>query len=236
MRVGILDEGQVVQHPHDAAAKVALAAVGVEQQAELGRQQRHRHRVDGEVAAMQVLADRRVLDRGQGGRVLVVLGASAGHIDPQGAGNHHRGVELLVGVHAAVQRRRKALGEGDAVTLVGEVDVEAGLLQQQVAHSAAHQVDAGVVGGGRGGGPQALQAGHGPQPVAQVGRAPRRRAGRDIAQRSQQVAAGDDAEHVGGCVGPVVAVAGHGQAADPRSSTRCTSARSRPRQPPPRRP
>ena len=215
MRVGILDEGQVVQHPHDAAAEVALAAVGVEQQAELGRQQRHGHRVDGEVATVQVLADRGVLDRGQGCRVLVVLGARAGHVDAQVAGQHHRGVELLVRVHAAVQRRGKALGEGDAVALEGEVDVEAGLLQQQVANGAAHEVDAGVVGGGRGGGPQPLQAGHGPQPVAQVGRAPRRRAGRGIAQRPQQVAAGDDAEHVCGRVRPVAAVAGHGQAADP---------------------
>jgi hypothetical protein len=212
---GVLDEGQVVQHPHDAAAEVALAAVGVEQQTELGWEQRHGHGVDGEVPAVQVLADRGVLDRGQGGRVLVVLGAGAGHVDAQVAGQHHRGVELLVRVHAAVQRSRKALGEGDAVALVGEIDVEAGLLKEQVAHGAAHEVEARVVGGRSGGGPQALQTGHGPQPVAQVGRALWRCTGRGIAQRPQQVAAGDDPEHVGGRVRPVVAVPGDGQSADP---------------------
>ena len=46
-----------------------------------------------------------------------------------------------------LSRRGELGGEGDAVALDGEVDVEAGLAEQQVAHGAADEVAAAHAGG-----------------------------------------------------------------------------------------
>ncbi len=132
-----------------------------------------------------------------------MLGAGTRHIDPQVAGQHDRGVELLVRVGTAAERLCELLGEGDAVPLDGQVDVEAGLTEQQVANGAADQVH--TVEAGRSlldGAPERLQAG----PLQQLGQV---LAGNGslvdsiLPKRRQEVASGDDAEHLldgGRCV------------------------------------
>ncbi len=49
-----------------------------------------------------------------------------------------------MGAHVASQPARQLVGEGDAVAFDGDVDVQRALAQQQVAHGAADQVDAGI--------------------------------------------------------------------------------------------
>ena len=79
---------------------------------------------------------------GRRGRVLVVLRARGGHVDPQFTGDHDRSVEALVRVHATAQLGGECLGEGDPISLDRQIDVEAGSTQEQVSHRSAHQVDA----------------------------------------------------------------------------------------------
>ena len=55
--------------------------------------------------------------------------------------------ELLVRAHVALEPRGQVLGEGDAVALDGDVDVEARLAEQQVADGAADEVHAAHAGG-----------------------------------------------------------------------------------------
>ena len=159
---GVLDEAQVVEHADDAVAQVAEAAEEVDDRAEVRPAQRDGHGVDGEIAAEQVLADGGVLHPGQRGRIVVELGAGGGHVDVEGLARtarsqagasprtvgrkqHHRGLELAVGAHPAPQFGGQAGGELDAVALHRDVDVDVGLLQQQVADEPAHQIDAGEV-------------------------------------------------------------------------------------------
>ena len=80
---GVLDEAQVVQHDDAPRVQVLAAAEVVEEVAEGLGLERHRHGVDGEVAAREVAADAGVLDLGQRARVLVGLGARGGHVDAQ---------------------------------------------------------------------------------------------------------------------------------------------------------
>ncbi len=53
---------------------------------------------------------------------------------------HHGGAELLVRAHVTVQAPGEIVGQGDAVALHGDIDIEAGLAQQEVAHGTAHQI------------------------------------------------------------------------------------------------
>ena len=166
----------------------------VDQPAEpLGRHV-HRHRVDGEVAPVQVALDRGVLDHGERRRPLVVLGSRGGH-PPAARGQHHRRAELLVHVHPAVQPGGQGAGGCDAVALDGDIDVERRLAEQDVAHGTAHQVDAVVALA------TSRTASHSPSsPGSATSRSPSSpgrhgRLRRPLAQRPPQVTAGDDSEH-----------------------------------------
>ena len=127
--------------------EVRQPAVEVEQIAEALRLERYGHRVDGEVAPRQVAADAGVLDLGQRGRVRIGLRTSRGHVDTLAAtavavGDHDGGPELLVRAHVTLEAGAQVLGEGDAVALDGDVDVEARLPQEEIADSAADEIHA----------------------------------------------------------------------------------------------
>ena len=179
-------------------AEVAGAAVGVEQQAELGRQQRHRHRVDGEVAAVQVLPDRGVLDR-RAARP-DTRSALCGRWPRRRAGRRPAPPRCGTSGGRACGRPKphgSALGEGDAVALHRQVDVEAGLVQQQVADGAADQVERRATSAAASPPPATAAPGRPGRAAAGRGRrAPRPAPPVRLAQRPQQVAAGDDAEHL----------------------------------------
>ncbi len=65
---GIVDERQVVEDADRPRLQVAPPTEGVDQPASILTLQRDGHRVDREVAAEEILADRRMLDRRQGRR------------------------------------------------------------------------------------------------------------------------------------------------------------------------
>ena len=149
---GVLDEAQVVEHDDAAGLQVVAAAEVVEEVAEGLGLERHRHGVDGEVAAREVAADAGVLDLGQGApgtrrtRRAWRRRRRAAARRRRRRDDHGR-AELLVRPHVALEARGELGGEGDAVALHGEVDVEAGLAEQQVAHGAADEVAAAHAGG-----------------------------------------------------------------------------------------
>jgi hypothetical protein len=184
-----------VEDAHGALLEVAATAEGVDEPAEVFALQRDGHRVDREVAPEEVLADGRVLDGRQGGRLLVELGAGGDDVDPlAGAVEDDGGAEALVRVRAAAERLRERLAERDRVALDGDVDVEAALSEQDVAYRAADQVDALVPLGHGGDGvesrPQPLESG---QLRGEARRLPLLlAAGRPEA--AEHVAPGDDAE------------------------------------------
>ena len=139
----VVDEGQRVQDAHDSGLEVRPAAEEVDEVAERVALQRDGHRVDREVAAEEVLAQRGALDPGQRGRTVVELGAGRGHVDARPvAGDHDRGAELLVRDGPAAERRRERAAERDAVPLDGDVEIEGRLVQEDVADGAADEVDA----------------------------------------------------------------------------------------------
>ena len=141
----VVDERQVVQDADRLRLEVAPAAEGVDEPAEVGALERGRHRVDREVPAEEVLADRGVLDRRQRGRRVVELGARRDHVDALAvAVEHDRRAELLVRAHAAAERVGEGLRQRDRVALDRDVHVEAALAEQDVPDRAADEVDAVV--------------------------------------------------------------------------------------------
>ncbi len=69
-----------------------------------------------------------------------------------GGKQHDCGLELAVGPDPPAQLGGQPGGELDAVAFDGDVDVGVGLLEQQVAHEATHQIDPGeIVGESRAG-------------------------------------------------------------------------------------
>ena len=109
--------------------------------------QRRRHRVDREVAPREVVPQRRALDLGQRAGCAVELGARARDVETHlGAAAvdalHDRGLEALVRVARDAELAGQQARELDRVALHHQVEVEALLAQQHVAHRAADQVDA----------------------------------------------------------------------------------------------
>ena len=150
---GVVDERQVVEDADRPGLQIAPAAEGVDQPASILPLQRDGHRVDREVAAEEILADRRVLDRRQGRRRVVELGAGRHHVHSLVVSvEDDRGAELLVHPGAAVERVGQGAGQRDRIALDGDVDVEVGLAEQDVAHGPADQVDAVVALADRGDG------------------------------------------------------------------------------------
>ena len=103
----VVDEGEVVEDPQDAGLQVAKAAEEVDQAPEVLALERDREGVDREVAPVEVLPDRGLLDRGQGARVVVELGAGGGDVDPAPVVDDDRRAELVVRDDAAAERLRE---------------------------------------------------------------------------------------------------------------------------------
>ena len=78
---GVVLEALVVDHAHEAGAQVRLAAGGIEQLARRGAVQLQRHRVDRDVAAEEVVVDRRRADLWQCAGAGVRLGAGGGEVE-----------------------------------------------------------------------------------------------------------------------------------------------------------
>ena len=96
-------------------------------------------RVDAEVAAREILGDRRAeLDLGQRTRALVALAARLGEVDLAGRG---RGAEALVDERLLAQQPRR----GRRVALHHEIEVPRLAPEQRVADRAADHPDAGNV-------------------------------------------------------------------------------------------
>ncbi len=72
---GIVHKRERVQHAHDAALKVGQAAPVIVQFAVMVAIQAQGQGVDGEIAAVQIELDAAALNRWQGGRVFIKLGA-----------------------------------------------------------------------------------------------------------------------------------------------------------------
>ena len=137
-----------------------------------------------------------MLDGRERRRRVVELGAGGDDVDAAGLGVEHDGrAEFLVRPHATVERLRESRRQLDRVALDGDVDVEALLREQDVAHGAPDEVDALVALAecgdrleGRG---ELLE----PLQLGQQVRAGLTLALRGLAQGPEHVAARDDAEH-----------------------------------------
>ena len=136
---------------HALVEVLERAGVGVER-AQRGRSQGHGDRVDGEVAARQIVLQAARPHLRQRARRRVGLGAGHDHVQAEVLGLDRGGAEALVlDLQRAVQPLgRRACGAG-RVALHHHVQVD-GLRapQEQVAHRSAHQVRARDVGEGIG--------------------------------------------------------------------------------------
>ena len=142
----IVDEREVVEDTDRAVLEVAAASERVDEPPEVLALQGHGHRVDREVAPEEVLADRRVLDGRKRGGCVVELRPRGHDVDPAAvAVQDDRRPELLVRFDASAKGLSERLGERDGVALHRDVDVEAALAEQDVAHGPADEVDAVVV-------------------------------------------------------------------------------------------
>ena len=142
----VVDEREVVEDADRLRLQVAPPAERVDQPPEVLALQGHGHRVDREVAAEEVLADRRVLDARERGRRVVELRPRRDDVDSLVlAVEDDRGAELPVRPHPPVERIGEAPRELDRVALDRDVDVEVRLAEQDVPHRPADEIDA-VVG------------------------------------------------------------------------------------------
>jgi len=184
-----------VENADPLRLEVAAAVEGVDEAPEIGAFQRSSHRVDREVPAEEIFADRGVFDCGQRCWSVVELGAGRDDVDaPAVAVEHDRSAELLVRPHPAVERVGERLSERDRVALDRDVDVEAALAEQDVAHRSTDEVDTLVRLADRGDcledGSEALETvelvcDRGRRPIGPL---------RPLAERPQQVAARHDAD------------------------------------------
>src|SRR5215211_2517231 len=139
----IVDEREVVEEADRLRVEVAASVERVDESAEVLALERDGHRIDREVAAEEVLADRRVLDARQRRRRVVELRARGDDVDALVVAVHHYGrAELAVGPHASAEAVGDGARERDCVALHRDVDVEVRLAEQDVAHGAADEVDA----------------------------------------------------------------------------------------------
>ncbi len=132
-----------MEHSDRARLEVAAARERVDQPSVVGALERDGHRVDREVAAEEVLPDRRVLDARKRRRRVVELGAGGDDVDPLlVAVENNGGAELPMRAYAAAESVCEREGELDRIALDRDVDVEALLPQEDVANGAADEIDA----------------------------------------------------------------------------------------------
>ncbi len=191
----IVDEREVVEHAQRPLLEVAAAAERIDEPAQVLRRQRDRHRVQGEVAPEEILADGRSLDRRQRRRGVVELRPGRDEVDVLGVAVRDRGgAELLVRPDAPSERLREPAAERDRVALDRDVDVEPRLAEQDVAHGAADEIHALRPLAER---RDRLGDRREPLERAQLGDERGRLLRRELArplERAQEVAAGDDAD------------------------------------------
>ena len=192
----VVDEGEVVEHADRARLEVSATAEGIDESAEVLALKRSGHRVDREVTAAQVFVDRRMLHGRERRRRVVELGARRDEVDVLAvAVADDRSAELLVRRDSAVELGGQASREGDRVALHRDVDVEAGLAEQDVPHRAADQVDAVVRLRDGGDGFEHVAERQCAQLLQQALARFLALLGR-LAERAQEVAARDDADDV----------------------------------------
>ena len=139
----VVDERAVVQDPDALRLEVGAAAERVDELADRVAFQRHRHCVDREVAAVEVLVDRPGLDRGEHSGRVVRLAAGRDDVDPSVvAVEDDGGAERAVRPDAPVELLGELVRQGDRVALDDDVEVKARLAEQDVANRAADEVDA----------------------------------------------------------------------------------------------
>ena len=146
----VVDERAVVQDADSPGPEVGAASERIDELAQVFALERDGHRVDREVAAVEVLLDRPRRDRGKHRRRVVRLAAGRHEVEPLVfAIEDDRRPELLVRADASVELLRDRPCQRDRVPLDDHVDVEVPLSEQDVAHGSSDEVDAlvGLVDG-----------------------------------------------------------------------------------------
>jgi hypothetical protein len=144
---GVVLEAAFVERAYEARVQVIDAAVRVEKGARSGPVQGHRHRVDREVAAPQVVVDRRRRHMWQGAGPAVGLGAGGGEVDVPATAPQGCGAECPVGCYGCSELPSERQRQGRRVGFNGQVDIEEGW-PRRVSRRATDEVgdDAGLVG------------------------------------------------------------------------------------------
>ena len=160
-RVGSSTNEPVVEDPQPSGPQVVEAAVRVDDLAGLG--QRHRERVDGEIAPAQVLGEGRRAHLGQRPGARVGLRSRPGDVDRAGRQVNRRGLEAVVDAGASPPSASISLA---ASPVDDQVEVAHGPSQQGVADGSADQV--GVRPGALGGGADRGETGQRDDPLAEA--------------------------------------------------------------------
>ena len=122
--------------------EVGAASEGIDEPSEVGRLQGDRHRVDREITPEEVVAQPGSLDRGQRSGRVVELGAGRDDVDALAvAVADDRGPELSMRRDSTPERGRERVRELDGIAFDRDVDVEALLLEENVANRPADEVD-----------------------------------------------------------------------------------------------
>ncbi len=138
---GVVAEARVVQHAQPRGREVVEGVLGREQ---LATRQVERDRVDGHVAAAQVLVDRGGPHVRKRPRMQVGLRARGGEVPAAVAVAHGRGPEALMRGGDVAQRRRQRLD----LALDDDVELARDAAEQEVAHGPADEVRARHAVGG----------------------------------------------------------------------------------------
>ena len=138
----VVDEREVVQDS-ESVPRDRAAAERIEEPSEVVGREGCGHRVDREVAPVEILPQPRPFDGRRRARGVVELRSCRDDVDPLvlAVGNDG-GAELVVRRRPAAEHLRERVRERDRVALDGDVDVEALLAQEDVPDRAAHEVDA----------------------------------------------------------------------------------------------
>ncbi len=144
----VVFERALVEHTDRPGHQIALTVEGVDESTEVGRIQGCGDRVDREVAAGEIRVEAGEFDDRQRGRSGIRLAAGGDNVDlPAVAVADDCRSERTMGDDRALEGRGQTSSELDPVALDGDVDVEALLAEQDVAHRSADEVDAALGSG-----------------------------------------------------------------------------------------
>ena len=99
----VVDERKVVQDANDPRLEIGEAAEEVDQASEVLTSEGHRHRIDGEVAPVEILPDWSGLDARQGRGLVVELRSGRRDVDAAAFPDDDGRPELLVGNGSAAE-------------------------------------------------------------------------------------------------------------------------------------